>query len=279
MAADGQAFEDILFEIDGPVATISLNRPSARNAWTLGMGAEVEQALAMCHSDDRVRAVIVCGVGDRDFCVGADLSGRDIAAPGGQPTGKTRPELSPPSVCKPVIAAMNGNAVGIGTTYPLLCDIRIVAEDAKVGLPFVRRGVMGEANSHWILQRLVGFATAAELLLSGRLISGAEAAAMGLCSQALPGPEVVPAARSLALEIAANTAPLSVAASKQMLWEALDLPRGQAAARESQLFMWLAGQRDATEGVASFLEHRPPAWTLSASTPLPAPDSSQSDGT
>jgi enoyl-CoA hydratase/carnithine racemase len=154
----------------------------------------------------------------------------------------------------------------------MMCDLRIVAEDAKVGLPFVRRGVIGEANSHWVLPRLVGSAVAAELLLTGRLISGAEAAAIGLCSRAVPAGQVLDVARSLAAEIAVDTAPMSVAVSKRLLWEALEASRGDAGVRESQLFHWLARQADAAEGVASFLERRPPRWSLPPSTPLPPPE-------
>lgn len=268
MASPIPEFQDVLLDVDGPVATVTLNRPASRNGWTLRLGAEMGEALAICDEDDDIRVVVVTGAG-RDFCVGADLSGRSIGAPGGAVAPTGRPVISPPEMCKPVIAAMNGHAVGIGITFPMQCDIRIVAEEAKVGLPFVRRGVIAEVNGHWMLPRLIGMAAAADLLLTGRLISGREAAAIGLCSRAVPADEVLPEARRVAAEMAATAAPASMAATKRMLWDALEMTRADAVRREGELFRWLADQPDAVEGVASFLEKRPPVWTLSPSTELP----------
>jgi enoyl-CoA hydratase/carnithine racemase len=262
------SFHDIVLEVDDRVATLTLNRPEHRNAWTLPMDAEVGAALAACHADDKIRAVIVTGAGNY-FCVGADLSGRDIAAPGGDRSVPVRPKMLPSEICKPVIAAINGHAVGIGVTFPLQCDIRIVAETAKVGLPFVRRGVISELNGHWMLPRLIGFSAASDLLLTGRIITGREAVTMGLCSRAVPAEDVLPVARSLAAEIAATTSPVAVAASKQLMWDALEMSRVEAAQREAELFGWLAAQPDAKEGVDSFLEHRDPVWTMPPSYPLP----------
>ena len=219
-------FDDVLLARQEAVATITLNRPDRRNAWTLTMGAEVEEALAICDSDPEVRVVVVTGAG-ACFCVGADLSGRDILAPGGEHDRPHRPRLTPPQVAKPVIAAINGHAVGIGVTFPMQCDVRIVAEDAKVGLPFVRRGVIAEAGGHWILSRLIGFAVAAELLLTGRLVNGAEATALGLCSRAVPADQVLPTAYSMAEEIATFTSPLAVAATKRLMWDSLEMTRSR----------------------------------------------------
>jgi enoyl-CoA hydratase/carnithine racemase len=263
-------FRSITLDIADSIATVTFNRPEHRNAWTLRMDAEVGEALARCNADDAVRVVVVTGAGDC-FCVGADLSGRDITSPGNDeapaPSQWTRTE--PNDMCKPVIAAMNGHSVGIGITFPMRCDLRIVADTAKVGFPFVRRGVVSELNGHWILPRLVGFSAAAELLLTGRLITGARAAEIGLCSQAVPPADVLPTARELAREVAAMTSPVAVAASKRMLWDALEMSRADAANRELELFRWLAAQPDATEGVASFLERRPPVWSMPPSHPLP----------
>jgi enoyl-CoA hydratase/carnithine racemase len=265
---EAPTFETIKVEVKASIATITLNRPEDRNAWTLLMDSEVGEALAICDADDGIRVVIVTGSGEC-FCVGADLSGRDIGSPGGEIPTRDWARAMPPEMCKPVIAAMNGHSVGIGITFPMLCDVRIVAEAAKVGFPFVRRGVISELNGHWMLPRLVGFSTAAELLLTGRLISGVEAAEIGLCSQAIPAGEVLPAALALAHDIAAYTAPLAVATSKKILWDALELGRADAAEREVQLFRWLAAQPDANEGVASFLERRDPVWTAPPSSSLP----------
>ena len=201
-----EEFNDVLLQVDGSVATVTLNRPANRNGWTLRLGTEVGEALAICDDDDAVRVVIVTGAG-RDFCVGADLASGEIGAPGGAFVPSGRPIISPPEMCKPVIAAINGHAVGIGVTFPMQCDIRIVAEEAKVGLPFVRRGVIAEVNGHWMLPRLIGMAAAADLLLTGRLITGREAAAIGLCSRAVPAADVLPEARRVAEEIATSTAP------------------------------------------------------------------------
>jgi enoyl-CoA hydratase/carnithine racemase len=261
-------FETITLEVDQAIATITLNRPEHRNAWTLLMDAEVGEALAVCDADDGIRVVIVTGAGEC-FCVGADLSGRDIAAPGGTVPTAARPRIAPFEMRKPIIAAINGHAVGIGITFPMQCDVRIVAESAKVGFPFVRRGVISELNGHWLLPRLIGFSAAAQLLLTGRLITGAEAVTIGLCSQARPADEVLPAALALGAELATVTAPAAVAASKRMLWDALEMSRVDAADREVQLFRWLAAQPDATEGVASFLERRDPVWSMPPSTHLP----------
>ncbi len=269
MSADRRfEFETITVAVEDAIATITLNRPESRNAWTLQMNSEVGEALAVCDADDRIRVVIVTGAGEC-FCVGADLSGRDIAAPGGTVPTAARRIVTPSEMRKPVIAAMNGHAVGVGITFPMQCDVRIVAESATVGFPFVRRGVISELNGHWMLPRLVGFSAAAQLLLTGRLITGAEAVRIGLCSQACPTEEVLPAALALGAELATATSPVAVAASKRMLWDALEMSRVDAARREIQLFEWLASQPDATEGVASFLERRDPVWSMPPSTRLP----------
>jgi enoyl-CoA hydratase/carnithine racemase len=263
-------YQEIRVDVDGALATVTLHRPEQHNAWTLTMNDEVGEAMATLDADDSVRVVIITGAGN-SYCVGADMAGRDLSAPGTAsahtPTRTTRP----PEMCKPVIAAMNGNSAGIGVTYPMLCDLRIVAEDAKVTLPFVRRALVGELGSNWILPRLVGFATAVDLLLTGRVISGAEAARIGLCTRAVPRAEVLPTARAIAEDLAVHAAPASVAATKRLLWESLEQSFEDSSAREVQLFSWLAKQPDALEGVTSFLDRRDPEWSLTPSTPLPQP--------
>jgi enoyl-CoA hydratase/carnithine racemase len=191
------AYETLHLEAAEAVATITLDRPSAMNAWNDQMAAELTDALGRCDEDDGIRAVVLTGAG-RAFCAGADLSsGGDTFAPRREPSAAPAPPpraLYPFQVRKPVIAAINGHAIGVGITYPMLCDIRFVAEDAKIQFAFVRRGVIPELASHVIVARVAGLSNAADLLLSGRMIRGHEAAALGLASAALPAAEVLPAA-------------------------------------------------------------------------------------
>jgi enoyl-CoA hydratase/carnithine racemase len=263
-------YQHIRFEIDDRVATITLNRPEALNAFTGRMGGEWGDALARCDQDDEVRAVIVTGAG-RAFCAGADLSrGKD--AFGGERAAPPRPErtpLQPWQVRKPVVAAINGHAIGVGLTFPMLCDVRFVAEDAKLAFAFVRRGVIPELASHVIVSRVAGLSRAAELLLSGRTFTGREAAELGLASRALPAAEVLPAARAWARDVALNAAPASVAISKRLLWEGVADSVPAMLRKEEALFDWVRRQPDAIEGVVAFVEKRPASWKLRPSTDLP----------
>jgi enoyl-CoA hydratase/carnithine racemase len=179
--------------------------------------------------------------------------------------------LSPPAwdVRKPVLAALNGHAIGLGLSLALQCDIRIAARDARYGIVQVRRGVMPDAYSHWTLPRLVGLEKAALLLLTGTRITGAEAAEMGLVSRALPAAEVLPAALALAREVAANTAPLSVAICKRLLWDGANLTRAQVERRETALHHHLMGRPDSVEGVMAYLERRPPRFSSRVSRDWP----------
>jgi len=169
----------------------------------------------------------------------------------------------------PIIAAMNGSAVGMGITLPAGWDIRFAAADAKYGFVFNRRGVVPEAGSTWLLPRLVGVSQAMELLLSGRIFSGAEGAAMGLFSRALPADEVLPAAQEFARDLAANTSAVSVAATKALVYNGLGQDREYSHAIEHQVFRWAGNQPDAREGVTAFLEKRTPDWPLSKSKDYP----------
>jgi enoyl-CoA hydratase/carnithine racemase len=260
-------FETIRYGVDGGVATVTLHRPEAMNAWNTTMGIELELAMGAADADDAVRAVVVTGTG-RAFCAGADLSGGGFGA-GGERPALEGPRRWPYEVAKPVIAAINGHAVGVGITYPLLCDVRLVASDAKVQFAFVRRGVMPELASHVLLPRVIGFSRAADLLLTGRMITGAEAADLGLASGALPADEVLPAALAIASDIARNVAPVSAAVATRLLWEGLTMSVDAMRAREDQLFGWMAARPDAAEGVRAFLEKRPPEWPSRVSRDLP----------
>jgi enoyl-CoA hydratase/carnithine racemase len=258
------SYETVLYDVSDAVATVTLNRPERLNAWTARLGAELGDALATADEDDAVRAVVVTGAG-RAFCAGADLSGGEF---GGGDAPKLR-SCWPYQVRKPVIAAINGHAVGVGLTYPMTCDVRYAAADAKLAFAFVRRGAIPELSSHAIVPRVAGFSVAAELLLSGRTFSGTEAAALGIVSKALPADEVVPAALELARDIAANTAPVSVAVAKQLLWDGMDKSVADVSAMENRLFAKVTALPDAREGIAAFVEKRPPAWTGKVTTDIP----------
>lgn len=254
-----------LFDLKDGIATITLHRPERMNAWTAQMGVEINQHLVRCDEDDAVRAVVVTGAG-RAFCAGADLERGGETFAGGPEGAPGRPvrTIQPWEVRKPIIAAINGPAVGVGMTLPLQYDMRVAAVDAKLGFLFVRRGVMTELSSTWILPRLVGIARAADLLLSGRIVLGSEAAALGLVNEAVPAGEV------LACEIAENCAPVSVALTKRMIWEHLGGPPPlEVAKREAKALYALGRMADAREGVTSFLEKRKPRWTLSPTKDMP----------
>jgi enoyl-CoA hydratase/carnithine racemase len=256
---------------DAGVALLTLNRPEALNAWNAPMARELDHALRTCEADDSVRAVVLTGAG-RAFCAGADLSagGETFQPPerGAEPARERAEPIWPFELSKPVVAAINGHAIGVGITLPMTCDVRFVAEDAKLQFAFVRRGVIPELASHTIVPRVIGFSRAADLLLSGRMFSGREAAALGLASQALPAAEVLPAALAYAREYRL-AAPASVALSKRLLWEGFTLDARAMMKRENRLFAWAGGQADAREGVLSFLEKREPVWKLRPSVDLP----------
>ena len=261
------SYETLLLDVQDSVGVITLNRPDRLNAWNRTMSAELGESLRACHEDDNVRAVVITGAG-RAFCAGADLqSGGDTFAGREERERAERPML-PHQVAKPVIAAINGPAVGVGITMPMLCDMRIVAEDAKISFAFTRRGMIPEFTSHYVVQRLAGFAAAADVLLSGRMMLGKELAELGIANEALPTDEVLPRAMERAKDFV-NTAPVSVAITKQLLWESMDLEYSELRKKEDKLFAWAGNQADAREGIESFLEKRAPAWKMSASRDLP----------
>ncbi len=265
------SYTTILLNIEESVATITLNRPEAMNAWNPAMARDLSHALAAIDKDDSVRAVVITGAG-RAFCAGADLS-NDAGAFDINKTEDARaalafPPVMPYHIRKPVLAAINGHAIGVGVTFSMTCDIRIVAEEAKVQFAFVRRGLTPELASHVIVPRIAGLSVAADLMLSGRMISGAEMARMGLASCALPAREVLPAALERARDFK-KAAPVSVAISKHLLWRGLTATIDEMDAREFDLFQWVCRQPDAVEGVLSFLEKRAPDWKMSAGKDLP----------
>ncbi|MGA0863532.1 MAG: enoyl-CoA hydratase-related protein [Ilumatobacteraceae bacterium] len=259
--------ETVLYEVSDGVATVTLNRPQAMNAWTAQLADDLARAMGAADSDESVRAVVVTGAG-RAFCAGADLSGGEGGFAPGDKRADASPRLMPHKVRKPVIAAINGHAVGVGITYPMLCDIRIAANEAKIQFAMVRRGILPELGSHVILPRVVGFSLAAELLLTGKLMTGAEAAFLGLVSRSLPAAEVLPAALEMARDIAVNVAPVSAALSKKMLWEGITSGLDEMIATEGRIIADMATSADAAEGVRAFFEKRAPQWSMTLADDL-----------
>lgn len=267
-------------EVKDRVALITLNRPERLNAWTPTMRNEVIYLLGKLDQDDDVRALVITGEG-KAFCAGMDLSAGgetfDYQAQEGRKRSPTQHRdgggqvaLAAFNCRKPVIAAINGSAVGVGITMTLAMDMRVVAENAKVGFIFTRRGLVPEACSTWFLTRLVGAAKALELTLSGRLFLPLAEKNSGLFNYILPVEKVVPKALELAREIAENTSATSVALTKAMLWHGLSEPDPQSAHLiESSIFHWAGRQADAIEGVESFLERRPPKFNLSPTQDMP----------
>ncbi len=270
-------FEQITSDVSEGVLTITLNRPDRLNAWTATMNRELIAAFDDADADDDVRVVIVTGAG-RGFCAGADLGAgggtfdyREREVEGPIPRdGGGRFTLRVFESAKPVIAAINGPAVGVGATMTLPMDIRLAAQDARIGFVFTRRGIVPEACSSWFLPRAVGISRAMEWVATGRVFPAQEALDAGLVRSLHPAGELLDAARSLAREIADNTAPVSVALARRMLWTMLGAEHPMLAHRADSRGMFSRGQSaDAAEGITSFLEKRPPRFSDQVSDGLP----------
>lgn len=264
-------------DVTSGVAVITLNRPQQRNAFTGQMGRALGHAYRELDADDTVRVIVLTGTPPA-FCAGADMSKRDSTFDAPTDTRFSASPVSPPAFAlrKPVIAAVNGHAIGIGFTLAMQADIRFVAEDAKYAVPQVRRGVIPDAMSHWTVARVAGLATAADVLLTGRTFDGAEAVRLGLASRSLPADEVLPAALDMARDMAIHVAPMSAALSKRLLWDSAQYgyTAQQVAELETTLHHRVMGTHDAAEGVRAFLEHRNPVWNARVSaewTDLPRP--------
>ncbi|MGW2153639.1 enoyl-CoA hydratase-related protein [Nonomuraea sp. NPDC001699] len=277
------AFSEIEYHVADRVATITLSRPERLNAFTLTMRAELISAFDLADADDDVRAVVVTGAG-RAFCAGADLSGGgdtfDHRAPGhgekaelvdGAPRdGGGTVALRIAASLKPVIAAINGPAVGVGVTMTLPMDVRLAAESARFGFVFARRGIVTEAASSWFLPRVVGISRAMEWAVTGRIFPAAEALEGRLVSRVLPDDELLPAAYALGREIAGNTSAVSVAAVRRLMWSGLSAASPwEAHAADSRLMAELGGAADTVEGVTAFLEKRQADFPMKVSTDLP----------
>ena len=273
------AYEEIIYEVSEQIATITLNRPDKLNSFTNRMLKEIIAAFDESDADDNVRAVIVTGSG-RAFCAGADLSGGgETFAKGGSDvkakTGVMRDGGGLVSLRifeskKPVIGAINGAAVGVGVTMTLPMDIRLASTATKFGFVFAKRGIIPEAASSWFLPRIVGISQATEWCFTGRMISADEAKEGRLVRSVHAPEDLLPAARAIAREIAENTAPVSVALSRQMLWRMLGADHPMQAHRvDSRAINSRGASDDAREGVMSFLEKRPANFPVKVSDGLP----------
>lgn len=276
-------FKQITYEVANRIATITLNRPDKLNAFTSRMVHEMLGAFDEADADDDVRAVIITGAG-RGFCAGADMSsgadtfektsGADMADD--DPSGlKNRDgggivSLRIFNSLKPVIGAINGPAVGVGSTMLLPMDIRLASMTARFGFVFTQRGIVPEAASSWFLPRVVGISTALEWCLSGRVFEADEALARGLVRSLHEPEDLIPAARTIAAQIAENTSAVSVTMARHQLWRMLGESHPMAAHRvESKAVPQLGAGADAVEGVTSFFEKRPPNFTMGPSRDMP----------
>ncbi|MEI8303347.1 MAG: crotonase/enoyl-CoA hydratase family protein [Burkholderiales bacterium] len=279
-----QALETLLYSVEDGVATVTLNRPDKLNAFTTRMRDELIAVFDETDADDAVRAVIITGAG-RGFCAGADLSAGGKTFDYASRSESAREESKVGEVyrdggglttlriyrsLKPVIGAINGPAVGIGVTMQLPMDIRLASTEARFGFVFARRGIVPEAASTWFLSRVVGMQTALEWCFTGRVFNAQEALERGLVRSVHAPADLMPAARALAREIADNTAPVSVALTRQMLWRMAGQDHPMKAHRIDSRAVQARGQSaDAREGVSSFLEKRQPVYPNRVSTDMP----------
>lgn len=270
-------YEDILYSVEDPVATITLNRPASLNAWTDRMGAEVRHAVARAEDDTAVVGIIITGAG-RAFCAGADMNTLTSLRDGGSlQSAADFPDLAvepaeplPPdfagaytyllAVTKPVIAAINGPVAGMAVPIVLACDLRFMAQDAVLLTAFAQRGLIAEWGLSWLLPRLTGTAVALDLLFSSRKVTGTEAAAMGLVNAALPAGEVLSHAQQYVRDLAATSSPASMAIMKRQVYQQLHAGLLAAEREARQLMLESFGRPDFAEGVQSFVERRPPQF-------------------
>ena len=258
--------QHIKFEIQDKVALITLNRPEQMNTWTPTMSRDLSDAMYECDENDTIRAVVITGAG-RAFCAGADLSGGEDGF-----TDRVeihRPPMWPYQIRKPVIAAINGAAVGVGITYSMLADMRLATPNAKIGFAMVRRGILPELASHVTVSQVAGFSRAADLLMTGRIISGQEAADMGVVGEIVDGDALLTRAMEIAEDIAVNTAPVSVAMTKALMWQNLGANIPKLMEAEGKFINWLGQSADVKAGVQAFLKKESPEWQMSPTKDIP----------
>jgi len=259
--AVAQSQETVLAERRGAVLVLTLNRPDRLNAWNDVLEARYFALLDEAEADPEVRAIVVTGAG-RGFCAGADMDDLQSVGAGNEsgPRKQTRPRSFPLTVRKPMIAAINGAAAGLGLVEALYCDIRFAAPKAKLTTAFARRGLIAEYGIAWILPRLIGPSRALDLLLSGRVILAEHALAIGLVDRIVEPAELVDAAVAFADELATYSSPTSMSLIKAQVRRAMDSDFATSVAEADELMLESFRQPDVAEGVASYLEGRPPAF-------------------
>ena len=270
------SYQTIATEIEDRILTITLHRPDRLNAFNSTMLEELLQALDDADADDEVRAILFTGAG-RGYCAGADLGRGGGTFDGGSEEEDAEHRdgggiltLRLFECKKPVIAAINGPAVGVGITMTLPMDIRIASDKARIGFVFARRGIVPEACSSWFLPRLVGISQAMEWVATGRVFSAQEALEGGLVSRVVSPEDLMPTARAIAAEIAENTSAVSVCLARHLLWKMLGADHPMEAHKlDSRAIRWMGRSADAYEGVSSFLEKREASFRMSASKDLP----------
>lgn len=257
-------------ETRGPVAIIWLNRPEQRNAYTPEMAVRLQEALVAADDDPAVRAIIVTGAGEH-FGVGADF-GIDWREPEAHAVESlSRPEQAPWNLDTPIIAAINGDAIGVHLTWAMQADIRLVADDARIAFSFNRVGIIPDRNSMWLLPRLAGFGPAMDLLLTGRTVSGERLAQWGLASESLPRHEVLDYAIAMAEELATRCAPASVTITKNLMYEFLEeTDRLKAYNRERRTLNWVRTLGETMRGIEAFKTRTAPKWGSNKKTRIPA---------
>lgn len=268
--------QEILYTVSGRVATITLNRPDKLNAWTRTMEREVREAMQEAAADDGVRVIVLTGAG-RGFCAGADISLlQDVVAgrvhpppealPGGTANGDSvRADFARqysyfPAIPKPVIAAINGPAVGLGLVIAMYCDLRFASEEAKFGTAFARRGLIAEYGLAWLLPKVIGHANALDILLSARVFAAQDALRMGLVNQVFPAATFSEGVEAYAKELAQQVSPRSMKVIKRQVYEAMFQTLGQALDTSTEEMRTSLQCEDFKEGVAHFLEKRAPAF-------------------
>jgi enoyl-CoA hydratase/carnithine racemase len=272
-------YEQVVYDTQDGVATVTLNRPDKLNAWTQVMGREVRAAMDEAARDERVRVIVLTGAG-RGFCAGADMTllsgisgaggagGEEVAlppVPAATPNGASEDFRGRyayfPAIPKPIIGALNGATAGLGLVVALYCDVRFASDAAVFTTSFARRGLIAEHGISWMLPRLVGLPHALDLMLSGRKIDAAEALRMGLVNRVVPQADLMPAVRAYAQELAQLVSPRSMAVMKRQLWEAQFQTLAEASAVADEEMTRSFGTADFKEGVAHFVEKRPPHFT------------------
>lgn len=262
--------EDIVLEVEDGVGLITFNRADALNTFTSGMMDGLGEAYRRCDGDDAVRVVVVTGAG-KAFCAGADMSGGGDTFDSLEDMDFSSCPLSFQAwdVRKPVIAACNGHAVGVGLGIATQCDMRIVAEEGKYGFLQNRRGVVADFAVEYVLPRLVGFERAFELVVRAQRLSGTEACEWGLASRVLPADQVLPAAMEIARDMAVNCSPLVMGIHKKLLWRGQHMEREQFVELETKALHYTMGRADAIEGGMAYFERREPNWSSSVAQDWP----------